>query len=51
MTDFEKALYRLQFASIHLQEAIEQFVKDNPSVNYSYLVSFVLKVRDIFDEI
>lgn len=38
-------------AAKHLQEAVEQFCKDNPSVNYSDVLDFVVKVRDIFDEV
>lgn len=38
-------------AAKHLQEAVEQFCKDNPSVKYSDVFDFVVKVRDIFNEV
>lgn len=33
------------FAAKRLQELVEQFVKDNPSVKYSDVIDFVSKVR------
>lgn len=47
----EKELYCLIAAAVHLQEAVEQFCKDNPSVEYSDVMKFLIEVRDILDEV
>ena len=47
----EKEMYCTIAAAVHLHEAVEQFCKDNPSVKYSDVFSFLIKVRDILDEI
>ena len=51
MEEKEKNLYKSLSAALHLQEIVNQFVADNPSVKYSDVFEFVIKVRDIFYEV